>query len=230
MKVASKILMMKSLLGLLLIAIESGLYAQTDSIEKAAIHAQFLSQKISQEAYSEVGINWNLMVRKIKKYPDLPLDQSGQVHYLFLNKYKDISKEKLFHRVLESLSINNGIYPANVYSNLEDGKIIFKNGFPIDANYTCNYATVITIKNEKILLEFINIEYQAFYQGHYSGDSWVPDKNVNFNINHFYPIILKKSTEWEWNLNLFKTTNEYFQNEVDKLYGYLIDYDSNYVF
>jgi hypothetical protein len=221
---------MKNLFAFLLIIIGSSLYGQTDSIEKATIYAKFLSKDLLQEELSDIGVKWNETIKKINKYPDLPLDQNGDVHYLFLNNFKSISKEKLFHRVLEYLSMNFGLYPVNLYSNLEDGKIIFGNSFTIDAIYTGNFTGIITIKDEKILIEYINIGYQLFYSGHYSGDSWVPDRTSNFKINHYFPVILKDSKEWNFNLKLFKTTNEYFLNEVDKLYDYSMNYDSNYLF
>lgn len=221
---------MKNLFAFLLIVVGSSLYGQTDSIEKATIYAKFLSKDLSQEAFSDLGIKWNQTITKINRYPDLPLDQNGEVHYIFLNNFKNISKEKLFNRVLEYLSMNFGLYPVNLYSNLEDGKIIFGNSFAIDAIFTGTFTGIISIKDEKILIEYINVGYQLFYVGHYSSDTWVPDITKNFKIDHYYPVLLKDSKEWNFNLKLFKTTNEYFTNEIDKLYDYAMNYDSNYMF
>jgi len=221
---------MKNLFAFLLIIIGSSLYGQTDSIEKAAIYAKFLSKDLSQEEFSEIGVKWNETIKKINKYPDLPLDQNGDVHYLFLNNFKNINKEKLFHRVLEYLSMNYGLFPVNLYSNLEDGKIIFGNSFTVDDIFSGTFTGIISIKDEKILIEYINIGYQEFYSGYSSSETWIPERTSNFKINHYYPVILKDPKEWNYKLKLFKTTNEYFNNEVDKLYDYSMNYDSNYVF
>jgi hypothetical protein len=43
----------------------------------------------------------------------------------------DFNKEKLFTRTLEWLSINYGLIPSYIYSNLQEGKIIFKNNLNI---------------------------------------------------------------------------------------------------
>ena len=220
---------MRNLFILLLIVIGSNLYGQTDSIEKAVIYNKFLSKELSQEDFTDIGTRWNQTIKKINKYPDLPLDQNGQVHYSFLNKFKSINKEKLFHRALEYLSINYGISPANFYSNLVDGKIIFGNSFNVDATVTGTYTCIISIKDEKILTEYINIGCQVFYPGS-TGEVYIPESTASFNINQLYPVILKNIKDWNRNLTLFKVTNEYLKSEVDRLRDYALKYDSTYTF
>ncbi len=222
---------MKNLLVLLMLIIGSNLYAQTDSIEKATLYNRFTAKDLSQEEFADIAAKWNQTLKNIKKYPDLPLDQSGQVHYIFLNEFKDMTKEKLFNRTLEWLTIKYGVIPAYLYSNLEDGKIILKNSMNITGTTTCNYTYIITIKNEKILIEFMNIGYQTFYEGHYSSDDmWIAEKTISFDPNKVYPISSKKPSEWASNLNLLKTTNENFNAEIANLSDYIINYDSSYVF
>jgi len=221
---------MRNLFILLLIIIGSNLYGQTDSIEKVAIYNRFLSKNLSQEDYTDVAARWNQMIKKLNQYPDLPVDQNGNVHYSFLNNFKNINKEKLFHRVLEYVSTNYGIYPVNLYSNLEEGKIIFGNSFNIDATTSGTFTCIVTTKDGKIRVEFINVGYQIYYFGHAEAYYWVPETTSNYNINQYYPVILKNSKEWNKNLNLFKVTNEYFKNEVDRLRDYSMNYDSNYSF
>ncbi|HEY5590984.1 MAG TPA: hypothetical protein VIK55_08185 [Paludibacter sp.] len=217
---------MRNLFIFLLIIIGSNLYGQTDSIEKAAVYNKFLSKDLSQEDYTDIANKWNQTIKKIHKYPDLPLDQNGQVHYSFLNNFKNMNKEKLFHRALEYISINYGIPPVNLYSNLEDGKIIFGNSFNVDATLTGTYTCIMSIKDEKILTEYINIGCQVFYPGS-SGDVYIPETTRNYNINQFYPIILKNAKDWNRNLNLFKVANEYLKSEVDRLHDYSMNYDTN---
>lgn len=220
---------MRNLLVLLCIIFGSNLYGQTDSLEKAALHNKFLSKDITQEDYSYFADKWNQMIKKINQYPDLPLGQNGQVHYSFLNNFKNMNKEKLFHRALEYISINYGIPPVNLYSNSEDGKIIFGNSFNIDATYAGTFTCVISIKDEKILTEYINIIYQVT-SPNITGDVWMPEKITNFNIDRYYPVILKNSKDWNTSLTLFKATNEYLKGEVDRLRDYSLNYDSNYTF
>lgn len=221
---------MKNSIILLILVFGSNLYAQTDSIEKAIIYEKLLAKKIEQAEFSTIWTKWNQTIKKISKYPDLPLDQTGQVHYSFLKEFAGINKEKLFTRILEYLSTNYGLFPSYLYSNLDDGKIILRNSVNLITGDNCNYTSVISIKNEKMLIEFINIGYQTFNNGYYSDGAWIPEKTINYGINQVYPIILKKPSEWNSDLNLLKTTNEFFNSEIENFSHYVINYDNSNVF
>jgi hypothetical protein len=221
---------MKTSFLLLFLIFGSALYGQTDSIEKAILYNKMLSKEIGQMEFSKIATKWNQTIKEIQKYPELPLDQNGKGHYIFLYNLTNLTKEKLFTRTLEWLSINYGLIPSYIYSNLEDGKIIFRNSLNLNDIYTCTYTSVISIKNEKILMEIINIGYQAYYEGHYSDGEWIPDKTINLGLSQIYPIILKNPSEWNSNLNLLKITNDHFNIEKVNLYDYIISYDSSYVF
>ncbi len=217
---------MKNIYFLILMIFALNLYGQTDSIEKATFYKLFISKEISQEEFSDIGIKWNKAIKKIQGYPDLPLDQNGEVYYSFLIEFKNKNKEFLFNRSLEWLAIRHTIFPTYLYSNANDGKIIYSNSLKIDTNYSSNFTCIITLKDEKMLVEYFNIEYQGFFEGHYSGDNWVPDKNVNFKINQVFPVILKKPAEWDFNLKLLKGLNDFINADVNSLNDYILNYDS----
>jgi hypothetical protein len=215
---------------LLIIIFGSTLYGQTDSIEKAILYNKMLSKEIGQVEYSRIATRWSQTMKEIKKYPELPFDKKGQVHYLFLYRFIDLSKEMLFNRILEWLSINYGLFPAYIYADREDGKIIFRNSLSIDYYNSCTYTAVIWIKNEKILMEIINLGYQIYYEGHYSNNDWIPEKTISFSISQFYPVILKNPSEWNSSLNLLISTNVLFNSEKDSLFEYLKSYGTSYEF
>jgi hypothetical protein len=221
---------MKSSLILLILFFGSVLHGQTDSIEKAIIYKKFLSKEISQDELATIGAKWNQTIRQIKKYPDLPLDKSEQVHYTFLREYSGINKEKLFALTLEWLSINYGLFPSNLYSNQSDGKIILRNTVGLTTGNNSTYTSVISIKNEKILTEFFNIGYQTFYDGYFSDGIWIPERSVIFGISQVYPVILKKPSEWNSNLVLLKTTNAFFNSEIENFSHYIKNYENFSVF
>jgi len=218
---------MKNPVILFILLFGSTLYGQTDSIEKAILYKKMLSKEIGQAEYSRIGMKWN---QTIKKYPELPQDLNGQVHYVFLYEFPGINKEILFTRTIEWLAINYGLIPSYIYSNLSDGKIIFRNSLNLDFANGCTYTSVISIKNEKILMEFINIGFQAFNEGHYSNNVWVPEKTYNFSFSEIYPIILKNYTEWDSYLNLLNNTDIRFKLEKDNLYDYITTFDYSYAF
>lgn len=221
---------MKKSFLLLILILGSTLYGQTDSIEKAILYNKMLSKEIGQMEFSRIATKWNQTIKEIKKYPELPLDQNGQVHFLFLYKFTDLNKEKLFTRTLEWLSINYGLIPSSIYSNMEDGKIIFRNSLNLNNINNCTYTSIISIKNEKILMEIINIGYQAYYEGHYSDNEWISEKTINFSLSQIYPIILKNPSEWNSNLNLLITTDKLINIEKTNLYDYIMNYDYSNIF
>lgn len=213
---------MKKLAFLLLLICELNLFGQTDSIERATLNNRLLSKGISENAYLIKRSQWNNQM-KSSNYPDFPVDSTGNVHYVFFNGFKNFDKEKLFNRTLEWLSINYGIIPASYYSNLKDGKIILRNNLNLINNYSCSFTCVITIKDEKIKYELFSISYQAFYTGDYLNET--PEKTINYNISDLYPIILKKQTEWNLSLSLFRSTNKLFKTEIQNLWDYILSYD-----
>jgi hypothetical protein len=221
---------MKSTLILFILFYGSMLYGQTDSLERAILYKKLIDKEIRQDEFSKTWTTWNQAMKEINKYPDLPLDQYGLVHYIYLYDFKGFDKEKLFNRTLEWLSINYGLIPSSIYSNKEDGKIIFRNSINLITGNTCTYSAIITLKNEKMLLEFINIGYQALLEGHYSNNSWVPERTIEYGINEVYPVILKKSTGWSSSLKLLETTNNFFKTEAEIIINYIITYDGLYSF
>lgn len=217
---------MKRSLFILIVAFGSVVYGQTDSIEKAVLRNKILAKEIEESEFSKIWIRWNQAISEVK-YPDLPLDQNGQVHYIFINEFERFDKDTLFTRTLEWLSINYGIIPSAIYSSLKEGKIILRNSLEPANGKTCIYTTIISIKEKKIRMEIINILYQTFYEGHYSSDTWIPEKTINTRINEVYPIVLKKPVEWNSNLNLLRRTNELFDKEFKNLCDYIISFENS---
>jgi hypothetical protein len=208
-----------------MLLIGSNLFGQTDSIEKAILYNKLISKAITEAEYLKISSLWS---QRIIKYPDQPIDQNGQVNYNFINTFKGFDKEKLFNRTLEWLSINYGLLPAEMYTNLKEGKIIFRNSLQLIKNYRCAPTSIISIKDEKIRIEFISIMYQVYYEGDYA--SGIPEKTLNVNINEVYPIILKKSDEWEFNVILIWETKKLFNTEIKNLCDYILSYDNSNIF
>jgi hypothetical protein len=217
---------MRSFACFVLFIIGTVLYGQTDSIEKAVIFQKVQNKEIGTFEYASIGPKWNQILKKIGHYPDLPLDQSWAVHYSYVKEFPGIKKEKLFSHTLEWLSINYGIFPEYLYSSLEDGRIVIHNSANILSSINVTYTSVISIKNEKILVEYFNIGYQRFYDAYINDGLYMPERTVNFAINQVYPVILKKYTDWDSDLLLFKTTNEFFKADPNNLRHFILNYDS----
>lgn len=215
---------MKSSLVITFLVLGSVLYGQTDSIEKAVLYNRFTAKEIRQDEYAKTLTSWANTIKVMGAYPDIPLDQNGKAHYIYLYDFKGLGKDYLFNRILEWLSINYGLIPAYLYSNLQDGKIIFRNSINLHTGNSCTYSSVISLKDDKILMEIINIRYQTIIEGHYSNNEWVPESTFEFPVSEVYPVILKKPSGWGTSLNLLRATNDFFNTEKQNLFDYIITY------
>lgn len=209
---------MKIVLLLLLIS-EVNLIGQTDSLEKSVLSNKLRSKEIDEIEFSKIGQQW-IQKTKTDHYPDQPLDRDGKVHYIFVNDFQGFDKEYLFNRTLEWLAINYGILPDNLYSNMKDGKIIYNISLNLINNYSCIPTSIISIADEKIRIEFVNISYQAYFAANY--DIGVPDRTVAIEV---YPIILKKYKDWDVNFSILRETSGLFNSEVMKLNSYISKYE-----
>lgn len=212
---------------LIILAAGSAISAQTDSIEKAALYNKMITREITDAEFKK---SWNAWTNFLKKseYPDLPLDNKGNVHYTEVTDFRGLDRETLFTRILEFLSVSYGLIPSDIYSDPKSGKIIFRNSMDLVTGNACIYTSVISIKDGRIRTELFNIIYQTYFEGEYSYDTWVPERTINTPINEILPIVLKKPSEWPQNLNLLRITSELFDAEVKNLSGYIMDYNDEF--
>jgi hypothetical protein len=199
-------------------------HSQSDSIERHAYYAKLTANEVSQEEFTKKWREWNQRM-KDKAYPDLPLDQNNMVHYTFLNEYGNTAKTILFNRTMEWLAINYGIIPSSVYASSDDGKIIYRNSLPIRGATKCSYTSIISIADGRIYSEFFSITYEY---SKYNDDGSISD--INLPISDVFPIILKKPSEWDSNLDLLKRTNSLFKREAENNELYITSYNSTYDF
>jgi hypothetical protein len=204
-------------------------HGQTDSLEKVFINKKIQEKTINQEELAKLGVTkWNQTIKQFGKYPDLPIDSNNEVHYSFVKSYQR-SQSWLFSRTMEWLSIYYGFKPNDLYYNKEDGKIIFQNSVSIENLKNCLMTTVITVKPNKIRVEFMNIGYET-YPGYISGSGQIQESTHYIHISRLYPVIAKKDSEWEKTFKLFKTTNQTLNSDVEKLWIYIEKYDSIHEF
>jgi hypothetical protein len=224
---------------LLLILLLTGTYltsnSQTDSIEKKAAFDKFQKGDMTNIDFNSLGSKWHNKMQEIKGYPNMPLDQTGQVYFSNQYEYKGMMKIKIFNRVMEWACINFGAEVDKIYSNLTEGKIIFNGSFNINGgSSTCVQTVVISIKDEKLLIEIFNFRYQSVIPAEFESDeygsSYRSAEFVNTSINSIFPIILNKSSDWDSNLNLIKNTKSEVLSRLTNLDSYISNYDAIYNF
>lgn len=199
------------------------LLGQTDSIEKAILYNKVLEKEISKNKYTELGLYWNRVKKKFG-YPELDRNPSGQVHLSVLNELPACNKEYIFNRTLEWLAINYELYPQHMFSSFETGKIIYTYSYSIDSEYTCVYTAIITIKNNKLLFEMLNIKYLVYHPGYYYNNSWVNERTETIPAELLYPIIIKDVEVWEAYMKILSSCKELFEADKSNLKKYILEY------
>lgn len=221
---------MKRLLILLIFPLALNLYAQTDSIEKKSLYDYCVKNKMYIDDYSKAGAKWNQAIKSINGYPVLPFNENGKVEYVFVEDFKSIDKTQLFSRALEYISLTYGLTPAYLYSNQIDGKIIITQSFDLSANTKYTFSYIITVKDEKLMMEFLNIDYEIKSGGYYSSDVWIPESKSTTRVDQIFPIILKKQSEWSSYLGFILQMDNHFRDEVLNLRTYVLNYQIRYSF
>jgi hypothetical protein len=211
---------MKNLIVLILLLCSANAFSQNDSIEKSILLHRLNTGAITEMDFNRLLTRWVQASEKTGGYPDLPINQTNQVHFIFVQDFPDIEKEVLVRRTLEWLAINYGIIPAYLYSHEGDGKIIFSNQYNIDNTYTCNYTAVVTVKDGKMLLEFLKISLSRQME-------WGTSTTA---IEKCYPVINKRFQEWEAGVSVLKKTNDFFYSELASLTEFILNYDASYSF
>lgn len=221
---------MRALIIILILSIGINTYAQTDSLEISFLYKKALSNEISGEEFSNTVKKWNETIKKKNIYPQIPFNAEGKIQYSFIIEFPNLTKKMLFNSVLEWLTISYGIIPTNLYSNLEDGRIICNNSLVVYDGITSSYTYTISIKDNKILIDYINLSYRVNIPGYYSGDTWIPESSNYNNIDEIFPIIFKESSKWKSYIDLISTINKQINDDVESLSAYIHKYDARYNF
>lgn len=212
---------MKNFIIFVLFSIGLNLFGQNDSIENSELFK--LKHVLNEGDFLETYKDWLEIIKTVGQYPNLPIDIDKKVHFSFVNNFKGENKEQLFHRTLEWIYLRYGIIPNNIYSDKESGKIILNNNINIDTDYYCNYTAIMTMKDEKLMFEFINIAYQPSSDFNSNNNNWV-------NIENLVPIVQKSRQFWKPDLVFLKKVTDRFNSEMESLVNYINDYSLNYNF
>jgi hypothetical protein len=221
---------MKKICFLTLMILGLNVFSQTDSTEKAVYFAEFKANKVTASDLYDIGLRWNQLLDKFGQYPNLPLNEKGEVHFSFTIDLDGFTKESIINRTKEFLTLNYGLLPSDYYSNTEEGKLIFIAKKQMNPVYSLFYTSIITVIDNKMLIEFLRIGFNEIHKEQFSVDRWIPERRSEYSINRVFPIILKKPSDWEKNLKLLKYTNSHFSNTKELLIDYILEYNSKYKF
>jgi hypothetical protein len=195
--------------------------AQSIDAEKQFVNTQISSGKLPPGLVSELGKKWNTFIAEYT-YPVLPLNSvTGEVDFTDILTIDNMAKKTIFQRCLQWVALN---YHELVYQDFESGKII-ANG-ALNLNHTCetrvaykntisttqtwtNYTLVLTVKDNKIKYNVVNIDYK------FSNYSEIIDE-ISMPMLSLFPIVNNDPLQWERYTSVLKATNDVFGAEQKK--------------
>jgi hypothetical protein len=227
--------MKKILSFILLMPLITNVFAQSLAIEQNYINSEIQSGKLNADQVRTLGVKWNLFNKRFR-YPELPLNKiSGEVDFsdtlYFDNKKRDV----IFERSLEWIAVN---YGSILHKDPDSGKIIangniniahtadYRGSFNSPVEYktvtSANYAMVLTIKDNKLKYNIINIEYT--FTDNYGSSYTIP-------INSLFPVISNDEFQWKKYLTvLYESKKILYISLKNSLTEYINDIDGDYNF
>lgn len=193
--------MKKILLFIVFFWITSSLFSQSLDAEQKYINSEIQSGKLNTDQVKSLGVKWNLFNKRFR-YPELPLNKiTGEVDFSDTITFEDKKRNVIFERSLEWIAINYGsilhkdpdswkiIANGNIYvSHTADYQGSFNSLVEYKTVTSANYAMVLTIKDNKLKYNIINIEY-TFTD--YNGSSFT------IPINSLFPVFSNDEYQWK---------------------------------
>jgi hypothetical protein len=227
--------MKKILLILVLVCTFKNLFSQSLDTEFKYINSEIQSGKLNTDQVKNLGVKWNLFTKRFR-YPELPLNKiTGEVDFSDTLFFEDKKKDIIYERSLEWIAIN---YGSILHKDTESGKIIangninishtadYRGSFNTPAEYktvtSANYAMVLTIKDNKLKYDILNIEYT--FTDNYGTSYTLP-------INSLFPVISNDEFQWKKYLTVLNESKKILYISLkNSLTDYINKVDEDYNF
>lgn len=228
---------MKTLFAILLFSATIASQSQTQEIEIENLKNLAQKEEINIDQYKRYAIQWRDLMEEMGGYPNLPFDSNYENIVFHFTDNVNTPKTITYNRILEWAAINFGSLSSVLhYKDYETGKIILKGFFEVPhkkdyknfwgtlketiASTKCFQTYIFTIKEDKIKLQIINMEYEFLIPGFNSNTLYIPDRYIITPIYQLYPVTQYKPEYWKQNLDLLQQSN----NKIILLHADLIDY------
>jgi hypothetical protein len=211
--------------------------SQTEDAEMEYLNT--LLNKLSQTEILELSKDWRVFLEK-NEYPKLPYNKDlGEIDYQFVYSYPELSKQKIFNRIKEYASINYGSLDAVLrYEDYNSGKIVLKGYFPFVINdevknfwgnskevarfIDCFYTVVYSINENKLKVNYRNIEFETTYGGYYSvSNIYIPEVKMKKTLSSLYPVTMGAKDTWLGRLNTMSQTTKSLENHQKNFDNFL---------
>jgi len=227
--------MKKILLFIVSIFIVTKLFSQSLDTEQKYINADIQSGKLNPDQVKTLGVKWNSFNKRFR-YPELPLNKiTGEVDFSDTLTFEDKKRNVIYERSLEWIAIN---YGTILHKDPDSGKIIANGNINIvhtadyrgsfsslveyKTNTSANYAMVLTIKDNKVKYNIINIEYT--FTDNFGSSFTIP-------INLLFPVFSNDEVQWKKYLTVLNESKKILYTSLkDSLTEYINNVNEDYNF
>ena len=234
------------LAGIFLLHFESN--AQTYHIEKERLNDMYRSGKINATEAAEMKREFESIVNQRGGYPVLPYDSlTNTYNFTHVVSLPGIQKKAIYRRIKEWCAIRAGNIDATLrHDDEENGKIINKAYVPITYQNTYEtlfgqkrtsqqiirsyYTLIVTVKDEKMKIEFNDLRFEFITLGYLSGSIYIPETRTETYFQNLFPIVESDKGRY-WGLmdlaDQTLKTHKWFVSDLEK---YIKDWQRDYGF
>jgi hypothetical protein len=239
---------MKYLLILIGLVLCLNVHSQTEALEAQNLASRYAKGDFNQIEYSQFGKDWNDLLKSLGGYPKLPYNaQTKVIEFKSIKTFSNIDKKTIYDRTMEWLALTFGSLTSVLnYSNLDNGKIIVKGWFEVyykidvetfwtskkeKANSVkCNFTYIFTIKDNRLKMEVVNINYEYNIPYSLIGSLYVPSYTITGSISDLYPVSDGEPILWKGKLDLLNKTNIRITSLFQDLENYINNKSKDYDF
>lgn len=235
---------MKKLIAIFCVLAPFFAISQTIQLEKDYMNNLLLTKEKTGLEVTELNNKFQDFIKE-NTYPELPYNKELKIFEFVQVSEIKVSKGVAFNRVLEWVAINFGnIGDVLHYNNIDDGKIIVKGVLNLanKADYKNfwgvlkesaeisigKFTTAITIKENKIKIEFLNFEYSSSYYDVIS-HTWIP-LNMYSPAEALFPVIKFPENQWKRNISLLEATDYDVKATAKSIVAYINGSQDDYNF
>ena len=239
---------MKNLFIVICLLFCLNVHSQTEALEIQNMASRYSRGEFTQPEYVQYGKDWSELLKSLGGYPKLPYNEvTKEIEFIAIKSFTNVDKKIIYDRIMEWTALNFGSLTSVLhYSNLDNGKILIKGWFEIyyktdvetfwtakkekASSIKSNFTYVFTIKDNRLKMEVVNIDYEYHIPYSLVGSLYIPSYIIVGPVNELYPITNSESIVWKGKLDLLNETKKRIYSLFDDIENYINSKSEDYNF
>ena len=221
---------------------------QTYQMEKARLNGMYESGRINATEAAEMRREFESIVNQRGGYPVLPYDSlTNTFNFIYTINLPGMQRKAIHRRLREWCAIRAGNVDATLrHDDEENGKMINKAYTAITYQNTyetffgqkrtsqqivkCFYTLIVTVKDEKIKVEFQDLRFEFITFGYLSGTTYIPEIKTETYFKNLFPIVDSNKGRYWGLMDLADQTLSTQKLLLSDMEKYIKDWQKDYGF